>query len=67
MWQQCHEIVHGRKIAETVATTIITLHTKVNQHYQLFQENESYVFPRHGYLFTECSLEIRLSMSYDCI
>jgi hypothetical protein len=67
LWHHRNQIVHGAMVEEVVSTQLSALHDKVTQMYWQYQETPSCILPHHEYLFTKCSLEHRLKMSYDSI
>ncbi len=67
LWNYRNQIVHGMTVDEVVSTQMSLLHEKVTCFYNQYTKNPSYVLPHHEYLFTQCTLEYHLQMSYDSI
>jgi len=65
MWVHRNQIVHGATVEEAVLHTLSQLQDKIWTHYAAYDNNSSYVMPRHQYLFIQWSLQERLSMPYD--
>jgi hypothetical protein len=67
MWQHHNELVHGADAAANAQRILTGLRDQVRQHYQAYQLDPGYVLGRHMHLFTSCSLEHRLQMSYGYV
>jgi hypothetical protein len=67
LWLHRNQIIHGRTVDEAATNQMACLHDKVKFLYKQYEDNSSYVLPRHEYLFTQRPLDYRLAMSYDSI
>jgi hypothetical protein len=60
-------VLHGATAEEEANIVLNNLRGEVTSHYQHYSENNSYVLPRHAYLFLDITLSQRLACSYDYI
>jgi hypothetical protein len=67
MWKHSNTIVHGDNMQAKSKLVLSELQTKVEAAYKKFEEEPSHILPRHHYLFTNLSIEQRLSQPYDNI
>jgi hypothetical protein len=67
LWTHRNQIVHGATVEETASRQINQLHEKVKILYQNYQDEPSYILPRHEHLFNQHLLNYRLKQSYDAI
>jgi hypothetical protein len=65
--QQRNQILHGATAEASAAVLRHEQHEKVREHYKLFEDNNTYLLPRHHNLFTQCTLQDHLQLSYDHI
>jgi hypothetical protein len=65
MWGTRNQIVHGATAYDQAAVILQHLHEKVWQYYNQFQQDTSFLLPRHHHLFTRQTLDQRLSHSHN--
>ncbi len=53
IWNHRNQILHGATAEDSAANLCREQHDKVKEYYNLFTENNTYLLPRHHYLFTQ--------------
>ncbi len=67
MWNNRNQILHGASMEENVHIIRSQLQEEMRAHYEAYNANDTYVLPRHSYLFTTRTLAQRMQFSHDHI
>jgi hypothetical protein len=67
MWKTRNEIVHGASVDDQANILLGHLHQRVHDYYHKFQLDQTFLLPRHHYLFQRRTLDQCLAHSYDHI
>jgi hypothetical protein len=65
LWKNRNSVVHSKNVEEAANIILQEVNNKIRQHYACFDQNDVHALPRHAYLFTQCTLQHPLQVSYD--